>query len=164
MIASFQVRCPFGCSEFLHKVNTAPLEDFLWAFSNYQMKSYGTAVQKTWTDCISPSFPSTCLILEKFECSPSLALTDDGMMILCCREHSKHTKESYLHVPESPEKTGSIFSPNGNAFAPVVIRSRNIRNFKVGTVDARVSVYMLVTILLLCVAHVFMWRVLLNVG
>ena len=56
-------------------------------------------------------------------------MTDDGPMILCCREHSASCKNSFLHVPESP--TGTIYSPNCNSFAPVAIRSRTNRNFKV---------------------------------
>jgi hypothetical protein len=100
------------------------------------MKTYKSPKGKSWVDFISPSYPSSCLILEYFQCSPSVALTDDGMMILCCREHSKYSKDSYLYVPESPEQTGTIYTPNANAFAPVVIRPRTVRHFKV-------SIYML---------------------
>ena len=84
---------------------------------------------KHWTDFISPSYPKSCLILEKFECSPSLAMTADGPVILCCREHSKNSTKAYIHVPESP--TGTIYTPNSNGFAPVTIRSRTNRCFKV---------------------------------
>ena len=127
---SLQVRCPFlGCSEFLHRVNTAPFEDFLLHFSNHQMESYCQPVGKTWTDCISPSYPKTVEILYKFPCEPCIVLNDDGPMILLCRNHSTKSKDSYLHVPESA--TGNIYTPNANAFAPVVIRPRTNRNYKV---------------------------------
>ena len=124
------MRCPFGCSEFLHKANKEPFELFLWRQSNFQMKNYCRPVGgKLWVDCISPSFPKSCLILGKFPCRPSIVLEEDGPMILLCREHSRNTKESFIHVPESP--TGNIHTPNANAFAPVVIRPRTNRNFKV---------------------------------
>jgi hypothetical protein len=82
-----------------------------------------------WTDNMAPTYPSPCLILEKFVCSPSVAMTDDGPMILCCRHHSAASKHAYLHVPESP--TGTIHSPNENTVAPVAVRSRTNRSFKV---------------------------------
>lgn len=129
-VVTFQVRCPFGCSEFLHKTNAVPFEDFLFHFSNYQMTSYCKNFDKrTWTDCILPSYPSSAKILHKFSCTPCIVISDEGPMILTCREHSRSSKESYIHVPESA--TGTIYTPNANAFAPVVSRPRTNRNFKV---------------------------------
>lgn len=60
-----------------------------------------------------------------------MIIGDDGPEILMCREHSNKSNNFYFHVPESA--TGSIYTPNANAFAPVVIRPRTNRNFKVGT-------------------------------
>lgn len=127
-----EVQCPFGCSEFLARTNKLPLKDFLWYVTNYQMKCHNPPTGKHWTDHISPSYPSTALILERFSCRPSIAITDDGPMILSCREHSTRSTEAYLHVPESP--TGNMYSPNSNSYAPVVIRSKVNKNFKVGLV------------------------------
>ncbi|CAJ1944663.1 unnamed protein product [Cylindrotheca closterium] len=53
-----EIRCPFGCSEFLHKTNHVPLKDFLWCYSNYEMQCYEAPKGKNWTDFISPSYPS----------------------------------------------------------------------------------------------------------
>lgn len=106
-----------------------PLEDFLWHFSNFQMPTYCSSVGRDWIDSISPSYPSSCCILEKFRCVPSVAITDEGAVILGCREHSKRSKEALLHVPESP--SGNIYSPLANRFTPITIRSRTNRNFKV---------------------------------
>lgn len=126
-----QVRCPFGCSEFLHRANKVPLKDFLWSYSNYQMPCQNKAHTYDWTDFICPSYPSSCSILENkaFQCSPSIVVTDEGPMILTCRDHNQKTKQWYLYVPESP--TGTIHTPNGNSCASVTIRPRIFRVFKV---------------------------------
>lgn len=123
-----EVRCPWGCSEFLNQVKFVPLEDFLWYYSGYTFKIRNTICGKLWTDGINPSYPSACLILEKFPCRPSMVLNDDGPMLLCCRRHSTNTKEAYLHVPESP--TGTIHSPYSNQYTPAIIKSRTLRNSK----------------------------------
>ena len=127
-----KVRCPWGCSEFLHRTKHLPLKDFLWYYSNYEMPCYKTPTGKHWTDFISPSYPSPCLILEKFLCSPSMAFMEGEPVIMCCREHSVRSTNASLHVPESP--TGAIYTPNANSFAPVAIRSRTNRNFKVSSI------------------------------
>ena len=133
MVTIKQVRCPWGCSEFLHRTNRLKLKDFLWYYLNYEMRCYQTPTGKHWTDSISPSYPSPCKILEKFVCQPSIAMTEDGPVILSCRGHSEHSTDMYLHVPESP--TGAIYTPNCNSFAPVAIRSRTNRNFKVSMLE-----------------------------
>lgn len=124
-----QVRCPWGCSEFLHRANKLHMKDFLWYSSNYQMKCLQAPQGKHWTDFISPSFPSSCLILERFSCSPVVVMSDDGPMILSCRNHCEQSTKAYIHVPESP--TGTIYTPNSNGFAPVTVRSRTYKFFKV---------------------------------
>ena len=124
-----QVRCPWGCSEFLTRTNKVPLKEFLWYYTNYEMDCCKPAAGTHWTDTISPTYPSKCLILEKFECTHSIAITEDGPMILCCRDHSERSTKAYIHVPESP--TGSIYTPNSNSVAPVTLRSRTNRSFKV---------------------------------
>ena len=93
------------------------------------MPSYYSPIGRSWVDSISPSYPSSCLILEHFGCDPCIAITDEGAMILSCREHTVRNKDAILHVPESP--TGCVYSPRSNGFAPVVATSRSIRSFKV---------------------------------
>jgi hypothetical protein len=123
-----EIRCPWGDSEFLHRVNYLPFGDFLWYASNYSMPTYQKKAGRSWVDGINPSYPSACKILEKFPCVPSMIMTEKGPMILCCRHHSTTTLDAYLHVPEST--TGSIYTPNSNQYAPAVIRSRTLRNTK----------------------------------
>jgi hypothetical protein len=123
-----EIRCPWGDSEFLHRVNYLPYGDFLWYASNYSLPTYQKQAGRLWVDGINPSYPSACKILEKFPCVPSMMMTEEGPMILCCRHHSTSTLDAYLHVPESP--TGSIYTPNSNQYAPAVIRSRTLRNTK----------------------------------
>lgn len=125
------VRCPFGCSEFLHKTNKVAFEDFLTIQSNGCLNSYCDTKQPCWTSGIKPNFPSKIAILDdsNFWCNPCIIVDDHaGIKILTCRYHNQNSRLSYFHVPESP--TGTLCTPNSNNFAPAKIRTRTIRPAK----------------------------------
>lgn len=125
------VRCPWGCSEFLHKSNSVPLEEFLAFKSNYMFNSYGRTSTHSWTTSTRPSFPDTEFILENpdFPCCPTIVLDEfKGACILCCGNHSIRSKERILHVPGS--QCGTLFTPLSNQYSPVVLRPRTLRTMK----------------------------------
>ena len=126
------VRCPFGCSEFLHLCNRVPLEDFLCNVSNGCFECTSDANTKpNWARGIRPDFPKECTILENqnFVCLPSLILDEnEGVRILTCRHHSTKEKKLYIHPPDSP--TGSLYTHNSNQYAQAVLRSRTLRKAK----------------------------------
>lgn len=123
------VRCPWGCSEFLHACNYVNWEDFLFHASNFQLDIYGSKPGRLWTDSMNPSFPTVGCILEHFHVYPSIVNHHEhGPVILTCRNHNKSSTERYLHVPENPY--GTLFTPHSNQYAPVVIKTRCIRRMK----------------------------------
>lgn len=127
------VRCPWGCSEFLHKVNLLPLEDYLAWISNGNLDTYAhhRMLTSTWASAIRPDFPSSTEFLDNplFLCKPTLVVDDDnGASILSCRDHTNKSTEKYLHVPSSP--TGSLYTPYSNQLAQAVIKSRTLRPVK----------------------------------
>lgn len=127
-----EVRCPWGCSEFLHKCNKLPLEDFFFSYSNWIFDCYqsGTANSRKWTDCIRPDFPSSVCILEndKFLCQPTICIGEEGAQILSCRNHTIQSKERYVFPPSTI--TGTLFTNNSNQLSPAVCRSRTLRETK----------------------------------
>jgi hypothetical protein len=130
-----EVRCPWGCGEFLHKTKKVPLEDFLDARSNGVFHSYA-GVNKThsWAWTIRPDFPTATTVLcnDEFRCQPTLAFdTFLGPCILCCRDHDANCKQAYIHVPSSP--TGCLFSEQSNQLAQAVMKSRTLRPTKLNT-------------------------------
>lgn len=134
-LAYTEVRCPFGDSEFLHKTNLLPLEDFLTVFDNYRMNSFSRVeTVLSWVHVIMPSFPCSCFVLENpsFRCRPCLVLDNkQGLSILACRNHNTTFKQRLLYPPTSP--TGCLYSRNSNQYAPVVIQSRSLRKVKLHT-------------------------------
>ena len=129
------VRCPWGCSEFLHKTNQLSFETFLWHFSNGSFGVYAHARNKSsWVRSIRQDFPKSVFILENpnFCCKPSIIVDEKkGPVLLCCREHSKNTILRYLHLPLNP--TGSLHVEGTNRYAPVSINSRSLRKAKIHT-------------------------------
>ena len=127
------VRCPWGCSEFLHRTNLLSLESFLWSRSNCCFSVYSVAKKNSgWTKGIREDFPSSVTILEnpEFQCQPSIIFCHEkGPVILACREHSSKTTSRFIHVPRNP--TGSLYMDGGNRYAPVSINSRCLRKGKI---------------------------------
>lgn len=114
------VRCPWGCSEFLHRCNKLPYEAFLRFKSNWCFDTYPTSDK--WTNGVSPTFPDTAKILEcpRFLCEPSIFMDDfEGPVILCCHHHSASSTEHYIHPAISP--TGFLFTNCSNEYAQAVM-------------------------------------------
>ena len=126
------VRCPFGCSEFLHLCNKLSFEDFLTVKSNSCFESHSKAFrERSWMSGARPDYPSSITLLENddFVCRPTIVIDDEkGICILGCRHHEQNHKLSYLHPPDSP--TGSLYTANSNQCAQVVLRSRTLRQAK----------------------------------
>ena len=137
-LACLSVRCPFGCSEFLHKCNKLPMEDFLVSRSNGCFKGYNIAWSKktkSWTRGIKPNFPSSATILENdihLVCRPTIIIDDElGCCILACSHHNKSSFEKYIHPPESP--TGTLYTNMSNQYAQAVIQSHMLRKTKLNS-------------------------------
>lgn len=130
-----EIRCPWGCGEFLHETRKVPLEDFLDAKSNGAFHSYSNVNKNhSWVWTVRPDFPSKNCYLsnDDFCCQPSLAFDDTlGPCILSCRNHDKSSKQAYIHVPTSPAT--SLFTEQSNQLAPAVIKSRTLRPTKFHT-------------------------------
>jgi hypothetical protein len=126
------IRCPWGCSEFLHLCKMVPLEDFLVHYSNRCLNGYSKVGRgKCWVSGIRATFPDTSCILEckDFMCKPSIVFDGQGVpQILCCKDHGVSCKDRYLHVPDSP--TGTLYTPHSNQLAPAVMNSRTLRKVK----------------------------------
>ena len=132
------VRCPFGCSEFLHQCNKLPLEDFLVYLSNGCFKGYTHAhnmKKDSWTNGIKPNFPSSVILLEDdihLICRPTIVIDDHlGCCILACANHNKLSTEKYIHPPESP--TGTLYTEMSNQYSQAVIQSRTLRKTKLNS-------------------------------
>jgi hypothetical protein len=124
------VRCPWGCSEYIHLTNLVPLEEYLAFKSNWCFGSISSNASM-WTLGTKPSFPETATVLENpdFPVQPTL-ITDsqEGLCILCCQNHSKSSIGKYLHVAENP--LGSMYSAKSDQYAQVVLQSRTLRKTK----------------------------------
>jgi predicted GIY-YIG superfamily endonuclease len=124
------VRCPWGCSEFIHLCNRLPFEDYLSFKSNWCFKTT-TKDGIYWVTGTKPSFPDNALVLENpdFLVAPTLVIDPkDGLCILCCQNHTKKSTAKYLHVPDNP--LGSIYSPESDRYAQVQLQSRTLRKTK----------------------------------
>ena len=92
------VRCPFGCSEYVHRCGTFPFDVFVQQFVDHDLLTYSR--RSTKNDCISfrmDLLDYECLLLEGgpennsnkrlFKCMPSIEMVEDVPMILLCRYH-----------------------------------------------------------------------------
>ena len=121
------VRCPWGCSTFIHQVKLLPYADLLDWKSNYCCKVTTSKCNKPgkrhWVDSIQPDFPTTVGILgfvDEMPCRPSIVRTREGTVsVLCCPKHSAQTTERYVHVPDSP--TGKYIRTSRAAKFPYII-------------------------------------------
>lgn len=123
------VRCPWGCSEFLHRCNFLPLAEYLSFKSNWNFEI--PANSRQWMLGTNPGFPSSCLVLEnpEFEVNPCLHLDDSkGLCILCCRNHNSSCTERYIHVPVNP--LGSLHAPHSDQYSQTTLQSRTLRRTK----------------------------------
>ncbi len=127
------VRCPWGCSEFLHQCNFLPIEDFL-AFKSNWCFEIGVK-KKSWPLGTKPSYPDSCVVLDNpdFRVTPCVYLDENGngLSLLCCRNHSVSATARYLHVPVNP--LGSLYAPHCDQYAQTTLQSRTLRRTKKNT-------------------------------
>ena len=132
------VLCPWGCSEYMHKVGYLDIDIMLQRFHN---KVYFTLVNEV-EECekvfscrddylrddvsdydrilLNPEWVAmpSCIIDEKY-----------GAVFLTCRLHTRGTRKKYVHVPRNPFRH-NIPSSIGDQLCHAIIKPRCIKPMK----------------------------------
>ena len=126
-----RVRCPWGCSEFLGRTNSIPLDVF---FSGYLDEIATYTKSKTSFICKrgfrQDLFKGQIDILSNplWKCMPTIVDDGSGPKFQCCRFHTLRDRMKYLHPPRNP--TGHLSFPDDNNFSQVVAVPRTVRAFQ----------------------------------
>ena len=132
------VRCPFGCSEYLHTCTPLPLEGVVRKFfgsyaipfsgDTQKVLAHDAAVDGMVPDFLDASASPLLLGNRDWRVHPSVAFVDGTPRVLCCREHAGGGSGKYLHPPRNPK--GTLASVEADQLTPLVTRSRQVRQFK----------------------------------
>jgi hypothetical protein len=86
------VRCPWGCSEFLHKTNDVAFDYFIQKVLGESIDTYSSPIENKYTNGFRLDLTKKNVYILKnpsWVCSPCLAFTvKRGPRLLCCRYHS----------------------------------------------------------------------------
>lgn len=128
------VRCPWGCSEFLSKVNFLPFDVFVETMLDESISKYTkNAGAKGSIGYRKDLMSKRVEILHNpsWKCSLCIYVdTDSSPKLLCCRYHNERSQGQYVHPPTSP--CGSLTFKGDNSFSQVVANPRTIKSFKLG--------------------------------
>ena len=126
-----RVRCPWGCSEFVGRTNSMPLDVF---FSGYLNGIQTYTKSKNSFICTrgfrQDLFEGEVNILSNslWKCMPTIVDDGSGPKFQCCRFHTLKDRMKYLHPPRNP--TGHLSFPDDNNFSQVVAVPRTVRAFQ----------------------------------
>jgi predicted GIY-YIG superfamily endonuclease len=126
-----RVRCPWGCSEFVGRTNSMPLDVF---FSGYLDGLLTYTKSKNSFTCVrgfrQDLFEGQVEILSNpsWKCMPAIVDDGAGPKFQSCRFHTSKDRMKYLHPPRNP--TGHLSFSDDNNFSQVVAVPRTVRAFR----------------------------------
>lgn len=155
---SFDIQCPWGCTETSHKVGGVAYDHACKKFlnSSIDLASFDvTGLHKMGRNTKPESFQylrqcfgarDDYLSRDKVTQEPKVSHLLDGMkplrrvivmslsgpMVCTCRRHDGGNSDRYVHVPVNPV-SGSVASIHGNQLAPCTVRPNTIRTTKDGS-------------------------------
>ena len=137
------VRCPFGCTEFLYNCGSLPfylvLRKFvnnkqIHVFNNYETSKRTSAVVDTLNAYIkSPRRDYLTYedkVADKFVIRPAVMVKpNEGLVVLTCQGHDKGYNKYLIHPPYRPVNT-HLPTPKPDQLAHAVVVPRNLKPFK----------------------------------
>jgi hypothetical protein len=100
--------CPWGCTEYIHKVGNIPLDVIFGRYVEFaELEYYSPVKDRTKADSARDDFlfhSDACwLFNEEWKIIPAIAFFQNiGPCVLTCKSHNGGTKEQYFHVPRAP--------------------------------------------------------------
>ena len=125
------VRCPWGCTEFLHKADSIPLDVVLRRYLGVNLVVTCKAddhliVRGAREDYMVAGDEALLLCNPEWKIRPSLAFVNQcGPCVLVCRNHKGGCKLDYVHVPRHPK--GILPDTSSDQIAHAVVTPRTIR-------------------------------------
>ena len=132
------VLCPWGCTEYIHKVGVIPLDIVFQRYMpkfRFSLISCIDSCEKVFSsrdDYIRKDSKSyECLLLNpNWNVLPGVLLCrHKGGVVLTCCNHSGGTKKKYIHIPRYPFNH-NLPSKHGDQLCHVVIKPRSISSKK----------------------------------
>ena len=135
------VKCPWGCSEFLHKTGCIGLECVLCRCLGPTGITFGCApidaakklhheVYGVRNDFLrEPGYVDYYLENPEWIVMPSICFVDMVPVFLTCRYHKHGSSLAYVHAPDCP--VTKIPPPRGDQIAPAVVRPRMIKQARI---------------------------------
>ena len=126
--------CPWGCTEYIHKVGKIPLDIVFARFVEIDNLDYYSPVKdRTKAESARDDFlfhSDACwLFNEEWRIIPAIAFFQDiGPCVLTCQSHDGGTNEQYFHVPRAPHH--DIPAMHTDQLSHVVMRPRTIKTMK----------------------------------
>jgi hypothetical protein len=102
------VRCPWGCTEYLHKVESLALDvvfaRYLGGYLVTDCARDEEVVMRSARDDFDSTNDVSCILINpKWRIVPSVAFLDSGEpRVLLCRNHKGGSKLDYVHMPRYP--------------------------------------------------------------
>ena len=128
------ISCPWGCTEYIHKVGKMPLDVVFARYVEVDNLDYYSPVKdRTKADSARDDFlfhSDACwLFNEEWKIIPAIAFFQDiGPCVLTCKSHNGGTNEQYFHVPRTPHH--DIPAMHTDQLSHVVMRPRTIKTMK----------------------------------
>jgi hypothetical protein len=125
------VRCPWGCTEYLHKAESLALDVVFARYLGVTLvtdcaRGEEVVMRSARGDFDSSSDVSFILMNPKWRIMPSIAFFDNGEpRVLLCRNHKGGSKLDYLHMPRCPR--GVLPDIMADQLAHAVVMPQTIR-------------------------------------
>ncbi|MHA7927462.1 MAG: GIY-YIG nuclease family protein [Marinobacter sp.] len=132
-IVEKMVRCPWGCSEFLHRCNVIPFDVLAKRFMTCTIAVYSNEAKNyEFPGIRGDLLDGTAEMLMNPSWKCRLAMRWDGNhhgpLICSCRYHDKMDQFDYIHVPRHPSGPLAFRADNDSALVRIV--PRTIQPFK----------------------------------
>ena len=123
-----QIRCPWGCSEYIGKTNSMPFDQVVSEFALKRIKTYTSSTKMQRHGFRKDWLLEPCEILHRWKVYPSIEMVGGDPMILLCRYHNSGHLGRYIHPPRNP--TGSIGLRGDHSLAQIMAVPRSVGTFK----------------------------------
>ena len=126
------IMCPWGCSEFPHKVELLPMDLVFFRYLGPGVPMITKGANRTLRlkgardDYVDVSREVLLLMNRAWRVMPSIAFDDvNGPSVLVCQNHKGGSNLDYIHVPSHP--VTSLPARFSDQLAPAVMQSRVIQ-------------------------------------
>ena len=127
------VLCPWGCSEFLHKVGYISIQ--LIFQKHFQkcivtkLKPYKLSTVESSRNDFLREEHATWLFNPKWRVTPSIAFVNNEPVFLTCKSHDNGTKKLHVHCCRWENNLSSLLS---DQLCHAVVNPRTVKNTQVG--------------------------------